>query len=494
MTEPPGVTGESERLFRAAFNHAAIGMALTAASGHLITTNPAFCDMLGYERGSLSGRHFAEITHPDDRAGSEDKLRSLVSGHAEALRWEKRYLHKAGRTVWARLSVAPVKDAQGEILYLVSQMEDITARKAAEAAARTNEERFLLTFESAASGMALVDPTNGQFLKVNQTGCEMLGYGPEEIKSLTIQDVTAPGDRADSYQRFRRVISGEIPVSRSPLNYLRSDGSTAHAIVSTALVRDSDGGPLHLVANVVDISEQVEAQARLKHLVESKDELIASVSHELRTPLTAVLGFAELLRGEFATLSPAEQVEIIESISNQTSDLTNIVEDLLVAARADNETLTVASVSVDLHAQSAQVLESMARYPAGQVISFTGPAVRGAGDPARVRQILRNLITNAFRYGGKHIELVTYPDGEWACVAVRDDGEGIAESERDDVFEPFRRSLNREALTASIGLGLSVSRKLARLMGGDLTYSYEDDKSVFELCLPTETSDTVTGG
>ncbi len=480
----PDLEGDSERLFRAAFNHASIGMALAAASGHLITTNPAFCDMLGYERRSLGGRHFSDITYPDDRAESEEKLLMLVTGEVETVRWEKRYLHNEGHLVWARLSVAPVRDAQGEILYLVFQMEDISARKAAEAAARTNEEQFLLTFESAASGMALVDPTNGRFLRVNQAGCAMLGYEPGELTQLTIQDVTAPDDRVQSYERFRQVINGEVPMSRSELHYVRSDGSTAHSIVSTALVRDSDGRPLHVVANVVDISEQVEAQTELQRLVASKDELIASVSHELRTPLTAVLGFAQLLRGEFATLSSEEQVEIIECISDQTSDLANIVEDLLVAARADDETLSVAKVSVDLHAQAAQVLESMARDPATRAIGFAGPSVRGSGDPARVRQILRNLITNASRYGGNHVEVITYAKGDRACAAVRDDGEGIPVSERDHIFEPFQRSPYGQALTASIGLGLTVSRKLAHLMGGDLTYDHQGGKSIFEFSLP----------
>jgi PAS domain S-box-containing protein len=332
--------------------------------------------------------------------------------------------------------------------------------------------------------MALVDPSNGRFLRVNPAGCAMLGYEEGELLELTIQDVTAPADREESIARFRSVVTGEVATSAAKLHYLRRDGSMAYGVVSTALARDPDGRPLHLVANVVDITEQVEAQDRLQSLLESKNQLIASVSHELRTPLTAVLGFAELLRGDVETLTSTEQVELIESIAGQTSDLANIVEDLLVAARADNETLNVARVSVDLRAQSAQVLEALSQHAGRGNITFDAQVVRGWGDPARVRQIMRNLITNAFRYGGRNIVVSTYVKDSEACVAVADDGTGIPEEDRERIFEPYERSPGSKGLTASIGLGLTVSRKLANLMKGDLTYRYEDGISVFELALP----------
>jgi signal transduction histidine kinase len=299
---------------------------------------------------------------------------------------------------------------------------------------------------------------------------------------MAIQDVTAPEDREESFARYRSVISGEQEASRAKLHYLRSDGSTAYAIVSTALVKDLDGHPLHMVANVVDITEQIEAQDQLQEVVASKDELIASVSHELRTPLTAILGFAEVLRGDSTSLTAEERVELVQSIATQTGDLTNIVEDLLVAARADNNTLVVARVPVDLRAQAAQVLETLG-HKGHHGVEVTGEKTRAWGDPARVRQILRNLISNAFRYGGESVEVMTYERGTSSCIAVCDSGEGIPLVEQGRIFEPYQRSAHREGLTASIGLGLTVSRRLADLMKGELSYRHEDGRSIFELSL-----------
>ncbi len=478
---------DSDRHFRAIFEHASVAMAVTSREGDFIATNRSLNMMLGREPGALDGRHFADITHPVDMAQSEEWLRALLDGETPVANWEKRYLHSDGSIVWARINVAPVVDPEEEIQHFVVQMQDITGQKRAEEAVATSEERFRLAFESAASGMALVSPTDGRFLRVNAAGCNMLGYTEAEIEGRTILEVVAPDDREESMTRFRQVANGEVASAEAKLHYLRRDGSTSYGIISTALVRDSEGKPLHLVANVVDITEQVEAQDQLRGMLDSKDQLIASVSHELRIPLTAVLGFAQLMRSELPSLSPAEQVEIVTSIADQTADLTNIVEDLLVAARADNETLKVAKVSVDLRAQSAQVVEALGENGEGGRVVLSGPSIRGMGDPARVRQVLRNLISNAFRYGGDTVEVRTYDCGPLACVAVVDDGEGIPLDDQGTIFEPYQRASNRERLAASIGLGLTVSRKLASLMDGDLTYNYEDGKSIFELSLPIAT-------
>ncbi len=222
-------------------------------------------------------------------------------------------------------------------------------------------------------------------------------------------------------------------------------------------------------------------EAQLRESLRVKDELIASIFHEMRTPLTAVVGFAQLLQNEESGLSPDERTDLIRSIADEGLDLTNLVEDLLTAAKAESGTLTVVSVPVDLRANAAQVLETLNRE---QPIDLEGPSVRVAGDPGRVRQILRNLISNAIRYGGDRIRVVAV-DGANPRIQVRDDGAGIPEAERERVFDPYQRASSAPELSASMGLGLTISRSLARLMGGEITYAYENAESIFELILPS---------
>jgi signal transduction histidine kinase len=242
-------------------------------------------------------------------------------------------------------------------------------------------------------------------------------------------------------------------------------------------------GSLEATVVVRDITERESARETVEELVRSKEQLIASISHELRTPLTVVLGFAQILQDEASGSSAAERAEMIRSIADEAIELTNIVEDLLVAAKAESGTLVFVHVPVDLRAQTAQVLETW-RRGAVDHIEITGPSVRAIGDPARVRQILRNLISNALRYGGDRVR-TSVSTGRTTCrVQVSDNGPGIPPEDRERIFDPYQRGHDTPGLTAPLGLGLTLSRQLARLMDGDLTYRHENGKSIFECTLP----------
>jgi signal transduction histidine kinase len=231
-------------------------------------------------------------------------------------------------------------------------------------------------------------------------------------------------------------------------------------------------------------TEEIEALAR------SKDELIASVSHELRTPLTAILGFAEVLRSASDNLPSSERNDLLELIVRESEDVTGIVEDLLAAARAEIGKLMVTRVEVNLRAQVAQVLEGRVDPPGGSIEVSADP-VRAWGDPARVRQIIRNLISNATRHGGEHCWIRICASPSTATLTVRDDGPGVPDADAEAIFDPYHTATGEKTRPGSVGLGLTLSRRLARLMGGDLTYRRQDEQTIFELTLPlVETTST----
>ncbi len=233
---------------------------------------------------------------------------------------------------------------------------------------------------------------------------------------------------------------------------------------------------------VRDITERKLQDRHLEDLIRSKDELIASISHELRTPLTAVLGFTELLQDEMSDISPLEEREMLAAISEQATDLSHIVEDLLVAARVKIDTLRVTRVPVDLRAQLVQVLGSL-RGVSIDDLAIDGEPVIALGDPGRIRQILRHLLTNAVRYGGDNVEIRVSSDGSTVILQVRDDGLGVSEEDQGAIFEAYHQAHSASSSPGSVGIGLTVSRSLARIMDGDLTYRYEDGTSIFEMIL-----------
>lgn len=228
------------------------------------------------------------------------------------------------------------------------------------------------------------------------------------------------------------------------------------------------------LADVTHIKARQEAMA---DLVKAKDEFIARVSHELRTPLTAVIGLTSEM-SSMNSLSEDERSELMSLVTGQAVEMSNIVDDLLVAARADMGSVAVEATDVDLQSELEAAIEGLGIEI--QELPDTTPRV--IADASRVRQILRNLLTNAERYGGPNRRVVTgaFFDNVW--LEVRDDGDGVAPDDAVQIFEPYGTA--HSGVTGSVGLGLSVARQLAELMGGSLTYRRDADETVFRLELP----------
>jgi len=237
-----------------------------------------------------------------------------------------------------------------------------------------------------------------------------------------------------------------------------------------------------VVIAMVDVSEQLAAQRRLQELVDSKDRFVASVSHELRTPLTTVIGLAEELRHQNTTIGPRERDELLELIGDQAMEVGNLVEDLLVAAQATIGRINVLPQPISLKSELADLV-GLLDLPNPPSIDVVGD-IRPFADPRRFRQIMRNLISNAFRYGGDIILISARREQETMVLEVRDNGDGIPEELQERIFEPYESAHKVAGLTESVGLGLTVSRELARLMGGELTYYRTGGTTVFQLVLP----------
>lgn len=230
-----------------------------------------------------------------------------------------------------------------------------------------------------------------------------------------------------------------------------------------------------LVVGLADITHMKDRNEAMAEVVRAKDEFIASVSHELRTPLTAVIGITSEI-AQSSEMSEEERSELLHLVAGQAAEMANLVEDLLVAARADVGTVPVESQRVDLMAELRATLEGL-----GMTVGMPSrPPPEVIADPRRVRQILRNLLTNASRYGGpnRRVTAGALRDSVW--LEMRDDGEGIPDEEARRIFEPYVTSGGG----GGVGLGLSVARQLAELMGGSLEYERSAGESVFRLQLP----------
>ena len=251
------------------------------------------------------------------------------------------------------------------------------------------------------------------------------------------------------------------------------------------VLRTDPGRDLSRIAvSVLDLTQVRATERRLQRLVADKDRFIASVSHELRTPLAAVLGLSEELSSRWDRFDETETKELIGLVAAQSADLSLLVEDLLVAANLEAGRVSINPEVFDLVSVAEGAVSDCRRtYPEIEVPPIEGKLTTALADPIRVRQIVRNLVTNAIRYGGSEI-VVEVGAGANPFVQVRDNGEGIALEHREAVFVPYFQAAGSREVLGSLGLGLSISRELARRMRGDLSYTYRDGISVFQLDLP----------
>lgn len=227
-----------------------------------------------------------------------------------------------------------------------------------------------------------------------------------------------------------------------------------------------------------ELREQVARRNReLEDAARFQADLLSAISHELRTPLTSVVGLAGALREGLDGFDEEEVRQLAGTIASESTDAAGIVEDLLVVGRAQAGFLEVGATRVDLGHEAAVVIDGLDRH-----VRLEGAGVAVA-DPGRVRQILRNLVTNALRYGGSTVWVEVEQLGDRCEVRVRDDGDGLPEEARERVFRPYQRNGQPPGGEGS-GLGLWVSRELATRMGGSLSYRH-DGGSCFVLELPT---------
>jgi PAS domain S-box-containing protein len=160
----------SEDKFKYVFEYSVSGKSLTLLSGGM-EVNQAFCDMLGYSRDELITRKWQEITYPEDVELTQKLIDSLLSGEKEMVRFTKRFLHKNGSIVWADLGTALRRDQDGQPLYLVTSVNDITERKQAEMAVQASEQQLRSYIESAGDALYVIETGTGRIRNCNGRAC-----------------------------------------------------------------------------------------------------------------------------------------------------------------------------------------------------------------------------------------------------------------------------------------------------------------------------------
>ena len=236
-------------------------------------------------------------------------------------------------------------------------------------------------------------------------------------------------------------------------------------------------------------------EEKLKASNEFKDRLLASVSHEIRTPLTAIVGLSEAIVSSRNSMDNEELDELNGIIAMQSRELAELVEDLLVASRAEAGSLSIQPDWIDLKAEVESVIRGVRESnPSNKKTEVVGDQVTAWADGLRCRQVIRNLLTNAIKYGGDEISVMIRQVDGVAQVLVVDNGSGVDPGDEDLIFERYYSGEQSLTQPGSVGIGLDISRQLAEMMGGSLCYVSGEAESRFEFTLPVRPPETVSVG
>jgi len=442
---------ESEQRFRAAFEFAAIGMALVAPDGRWMRVNRALCGIVGYTAEELLATTFQAITHPDDLDADMEHARQMLVGSRTHYDMEKRYLHKGGHIVWVLLSVSLVRDDAGQPMYFVSQIQDISARKHAESQLIDSEFRYR-TIANLVPGFVFEG-----VVREGRPQPTWVSSGFERVYGCTLDRFIELGsERFYEAATRERILAGASTVARgSDLSMdvsLRSiDGAQRWLRVVARSVHAGPGAGLERVLGVAeDITERMRLEQALHEAARQEQQRLGKEIHDKLTQ--ELVGVALLARGLAAAARKgrqpsAEELDRLALLASGTiGTCHSIAQDLSPLSEA--------------HGGLVQALHDMVDRQSDS----NGPGVRfDAIEDAPIRlqlpstdhlfRIAQEGLTNALKHASAHsikVTLDVQPDS--LRLEIEDDGIGIPPD-----------------ATESAGLGLKIMHYRAELIGARLS-------------------------
>jgi signal transduction histidine kinase len=329
----------------------------------------------------------------------------------------------------------------------------------------------------------------------------MATWGVHDVTTALIVDMTAgllatsiiANANGDPIPALLTYVGGAVLIALFSSGWVRVGIAvylSVFTLVTLVMINDGDLtvvigdfiGSLFVVVLIIALTSVI--TARLTEVEAARAQTIGVVSHELRNHLAGIVGATELVRDPDSGLDEAETNEFLQLAYQQAVEAGEVIDDLLIASRAERGVLDALPELVDLVPLTGTVIQRTSVESGAILSDFPDDPVWAVADPLRYKQIMRNLLTNAFRYGGDAIRVSLATLGDTVSVVVADNGEGVDPSDETAIFQPYRGGKSIEQVPGSTGLGLWIARSLAHKMGGNVSYRRQSGQTVFELTLP----------
>jgi PAS domain S-box-containing protein len=467
---------ESEVRFRRLVQDLSVGVALLDGAGEVLMCNPAGLEMLGVRPEDIGQKGFwqRELVpiHEDGTPYAQDErpvfnavrtgtpVRNAVVGYRPHGKTEVR---------WATFNVDPQRDAQGTVRNVIVSFFDITERRRAEGHLRL----LALAVESTTEAITITDLQH-RFTFVNRSFLEQAGYAEHEVIGQHVSMVDSP--RNPPALRNELLAATARGGWTGELYNRRKDGTDFVIALTTAQVKDSTGRIIGFMGVSSDITERKHAEERARHLQESLRRaetmsalgaVVAGVAHEVRNPLFAISATVDALEARFGP-QPA-YARYTETLRQEVNRLSRLMSDLLDYGRPPRLDLAdsaIGPVVTRAIAACTPLAEQTGVRLLAEIADDLPPLPL---DPARMLQVLQNLIDNAIQHSPRGSQVVVRAAAVLASgavgleLSVADQGPGIRPEDMANIFEPFftRRR-------GGTGLGLSIVQRIVEQHGGEV--------------------------
>ena len=472
--------------------------------GIILSWNPGAERINGYRADEVVGRHVSIFYPAEDLAGDKPGKQIATAGREGRVEDEGWRVRKDGTQFWANVVITSLRGGNGELVGFAKVTRDLTDRRRAEEQLRASEERTRILIQSVKDyGIFMLDP-DGRVASWNEGARRIKGYEAEEILGRHFSVFYPEAARASGFPDYELEVARAVGRFEDEGWRVRKNGSHFWAnVVITALFAD-DASLIGFAKVTRDLTERREAQQRevadARRLAEveaanrAKSGFLAAMSHELRTPLNAISGYAQLMQEGIAGPVTDQQLEYLSRIRTSQQHLLGIVNDMLNYSRIEAGEVSYERAPVSMHDVVERVIAMVAPQAARKGLQLDhgpcAPDVVAQADALKAEQVLLNLVSNAVKFtpeAGRIDVTCGWRDGE-ATIEVRDTGPGIPAEMLEAIFDPFVQ-LGRTLTSTQegAGLGLAISRDLARAMGGDVTVeSTLGAGSSFTLQLPAD--------
>ncbi len=477
------------------------GWELEVATGR-ITWSPEVYSIHGVEPGTPMTLDSVLALYPPDEGARKGKVISdAILDHKS---WDNEFsrFDPAGNKLWIRSRGEPVVE-NGVVVKLVATVQDISVARFNAEMLTTQLERLQEAEQLANLGHWQWDIASDridwsdQIFRIHRRD-PALGT-PNYNGMLALYD---PAGAAELHTAAGKALESGQPYS---LTLRTSDVEERYLLGQGQPRRDADGRIVGLYGTVRDITEQVLSEHRLSEAMKhaeaatrAKSEFLANMSHEIRTPLTAILGYADLLHEDGdVSHAPQRRLDSIDTIRNAGQHLLTVINDILDLSKIEADKMTVETIDTPI-VQLLREVKSLMRpraHAKGIILNAvlaTPVPDRIMGDPTRLRQILMNLIGNAVKFtecGSVRLTASVQqgPDAAKLVLQVQDTGPGMTPEQAARLFAAFSQAdITVTRQHGGTGLGLTISRRLARLMGGEVSIAWTlpGKGSCFQLEIP----------